>query len=53
MFEKIKAFTDFLHVVFYGDYWFIAWGIIFIMFAILFAKDIPKFLKSIKNKNKK
>lgn len=52
MFEKIKIATDFLHGFFYGDYWFIPWGFILLVLAIHFGKDIPKLIKSIKNKNK-
>lgn len=52
MFEKIKIAIDFLHGIFYGQYWYIAWGIVLILFAIGIAKDVPKLIKSIKNKNK-
>lgn len=50
--EKIKIAIEFLHNIFYGQYWFIPWGFILLIFAIKFGKDIPKLIKSIKNKNK-
>ena len=55
MLEKIKIATDFLNGIFYGEYWYIAWGIVLLLFFLGIAKDIPKFIqsiKSIKNKNK-
>lgn len=52
MLENLKTAIDFLHSIFYGQYWFIPWGFIFLILAIHFGKEIPKLLKSIKNKNK-
>lgn len=53
MFEKIKTVIDFLNGIFYGDHWYIAWGVILIIIALGVVKDIPKLVKSIKNmKNK-
>ncbi|MCM1578134.1 MAG: hypothetical protein NC078_04965 [Ruminococcus sp.] len=44
---------DYLNDLFYGDYWFIYWGIISFLFAVGLAFQLPAVVKAIKEKRKK
>ncbi len=48
MFDKFLNIIDVLNSFFYGEYWFIPWGIIFLLFAFLVVKELPKLIKSFK-----
>ncbi len=44
---------DFLNSIFYGEHWFIAWGVIFFFFIIGFALQLSPVIKSLKERKKK
>ena len=48
--DKILSFVDFINGIFYGDYWFISWGIILVIFIFTYGKEVPKFIKSLKSR---
>lgn len=45
---KFMEIIAYLNSIFYGEYWFIAWGIVFLLFGVLVAVELPKLIKSIK-----
>ena len=47
--EKFFAFFEPLHNVFYGDQWFIAWGIVIGIILLAVGLYIPSFVKSVKS----
>lgn len=44
---------NFLHNLFYGESWFIAWGLVLIFFLIGLVLQLPPIIKSLKEKKKK
>lgn len=46
--EKFFAFFQPLHELFYGDNWFIAWGIVAGILLIAGCFQLPSFIKSLK-----
>lgn len=44
---------SFLNNLFYGEYWFISWGIIILLFVIGIAVQLPAIIKSIREKKNK
>lgn len=46
--EKFFAFFEPLHNVFYGEQWFIAWGIVIGIILLAVGLHIPSFVKSLK-----
>ena len=49
----IKTMVDTLTNIFYGENWFIAWGLIALPFLIAAALSIPGLIKSMKMKKQK
>lgn len=41
-------FISFINSVFYGEHWFIAWGVVLLLFGFLVASEVPKLVKSLK-----
>lgn len=52
MFIMIKTMVDTLTNIFYGENWFIAWGLIALPFLIAAALSIPGLIKSMKKQKK-
>lgn len=53
--SKFLEFVSLLNSVFYGEHWFIAWGIMLLLFVPVVISETPKLIKSIKaakNRNK-
>lgn len=48
MLSKFMEFIGMLNSYFYGEQWYIYWGIIFIILAIAVVLNVPSFIKSIK-----
>ena len=48
----IKTMVDTLTNIFYGENWFIAWGLIALPFLIAAALSIPGLIKSMKKQKK-
>lgn len=46
--SKFLEFVSFFNSVFYGNHWFIAWGIVLLLFVPVIISETPKFIKSIK-----
>lgn len=46
--EKFMEIISYLNSIFYGEYWFIAWGVVLLMFGVLIAVEVPKLVKSYK-----
>lgn len=46
--SKILEFFSFMRNVFYGEYWYIAWGIVLLLFIPAVISETPKLIKSIK-----
>lgn len=46
--SKILEFVSFMHNVFYGEHWYIAWGIVLLFFIPAAISEVPKLIKSIK-----
>ena len=42
-----------INSVFYGEYWFIAWGIVLLLFGSIIAVELPKLMKSFKEAKKR
>lgn len=51
--SKFLEFVAFLNSVFYGDRWFIAWGVVMLLFVPVVIKELPKLIKSIKEAKKR
>ena len=51
--SKFLEFVTFLNSVFYGEYWFIAWGVVLLLFVPVAIKEAPNLIKSIKEANKR
>lgn len=48
MWSKFMEVIGMLNSYFYGEQWYIYWGIIFIILSIAVGVNIPSFVKSIK-----
>ena len=48
MLKKFLDLIAYINSIFYGEYWYIAWGIIFLLFAFTVAVEVPKLIKSFK-----
>lgn len=46
--EKIVEFIQPLHELFYGEHWFISWGIVVGIILIAGCFQLPSFIKSLK-----
>ena len=46
--SKIFEFISFMHSVFYGEHWYISWGIVLVLFVPAVIVEVPKLIKSIK-----
>lgn len=44
---------DFLNNLFYGDNWYIYWGIIALLFFLGLLTQLPMLIKAVKEKKKK
>lgn len=53
MFEKFLGAVDFINSVFYGEYWYIAWGCIVLLLSPFIIRELPSFIKSIKEAKKR
>lgn len=53
MLEKFLETVAFINSIFYGEYWYIAWGCIVLLFLPFIIKELPKFVKSIKEAKKR
>ncbi len=51
--SKFLEFVSFINSVFYGDRWFIAWGVVLFLFVPVVIKEAPKLIKSIKEAKKR
>ena len=51
--SKFLEFVAFLNSVFYGEYWFIAWGVVMLLFVPAAIKEAPKLIKSIMEAKKR
>lgn len=47
--KNFFAFFEYLHNVFYGDHWFISWGIVIGIIILAIGLYIPDFLRSLKS----
>lgn len=46
--EKFMEIINYINSIFYGDYWFVAWGIVLLLFSFFVIPEIPKLVKSFK-----
>ena len=46
--EKFMEIINSINSIFYGEYWFVAWGIVLLLFSALIAVEVPKLMKSLK-----
>ena len=46
--EMFMKFIEFSNNLFYGEYWFISWGVIALLVIGALAVEIPKLVKSFK-----
>lgn len=51
--SKILEFISFMHSVFYGEHWYIAWGVVLALFIPAVIIETPKLVKSIKEAKKR
>lgn len=51
--SKLFEFISFLHNVFYGEHWYIAWLIVLLLFVPAVISETPKLIKSIKASKKR
>lgn len=51
--SKFLEIVAFLNSVFYGKYWFIAWGAVLLLFIPVAIKETPKLIKSIQEAKKR
>ena len=49
----MSEFIESAMMYFYGDYWFIGWGVCLLFFVIGFSINLPKLIKSIKETKKR
>lgn len=50
--ENMSGAIDFLRNLFYGDNWFIAWGVAVLPLLVAGAVNLPALIKSIKGQKK-
>lgn len=46
--SNFMSVIDWLRSIFYGEHWYIAWGIILLLLSFWLIADLPKLIKSIK-----
>lgn len=46
--EKFFELIAYINSVFYGEHWYIAWGIVAVLFGIAVAVELPKLIEAIK-----
>lgn len=47
--SKFMEFITMLNSHFYGEHWYIYWGIVFAIIAVAVGLNVPSFIKSIKS----
>lgn len=45
---KFMEIINYINSIFYGEYWFVAWGIVILLFGAIVAVEVPKLVKSFK-----
>lgn len=51
--SKIMDFVSLMHSVFYGEYWYIAWGVVLAFFVPAVIIEARKLVRSIKETKKR
>lgn len=51
--NKILETVAFINSVFYGEHWYIAWGVIVLLLSPFIVRELPKLIKSIKEAQKR
>lgn len=51
--NKILETVAFINSVFYGERWYIAWGVIVLLLSPYVVRELPKLIKSIKEARKR
>lgn len=52
--EKFFEVIAYINSVFYGEHWYIAWGVVLALFGVAVAVELPKLIEAIKAaKNRK
>lgn len=51
--NKILETVAFINSVFYGEHWYIAWGVIVLLLSPYVVRELPKLIRSINEAKKR